>query len=76
MGVFDLIAAVSGRTRELKDAVARYKRLSPQRLQLNNKLVSRLSRHSLNQGAKQLGILHGDSFVFDNEDQMSVLMDY
>ena len=30
----------------------------------------------LNRGAKQLGIHRGDTFVFDNEDQMSVLMDY
>jgi len=76
MGLFELIAAASGRTQDLKDAVARYKRLSPHRLQLNNKLVSRLSRSTLDRGAKELGILRGDSFVFDNEDQMSVLMDY
>ena len=63
-------------TTDSKDIAARYRRLRPIRLRLNNELVGRLSRDVLNEGARKIGILRGGMFVFDNEDETSVLMDY
>jgi hypothetical protein len=63
-------------TANSKDIAARYRRLRPIRLRLNNELVGRLSRKVLDNGAKRIGILRGGVFVFDNEDEASVLMDY
>ena len=59
-----------------KDIVAHYQRLRPIRMRLNNKLVAGLSRDVLNEGAKRIGILRGGTFVFGNEDETCVLMDY
>lgn len=59
-----------------QNLVARYQRLRPTRLRLNNELVRRLSRDVLHEGGKRLGLLRGDTFVFEDEDQSSVLMDY
>lgn len=59
-----------------KDIVARYRRLRSIRLRLNDELVHRLSTETLKEGAKRLGILRDETFVFDNEDESSVLMDY
>lgn len=63
-------------SQDAADVLARYKRLRPIRLRLNNKLVSRLSRDALREGASRLGMLRGNTFVFDTEDETSVLMDY
>jgi hypothetical protein len=76
MGFFDLIRAPFLQTGAFKDIVARYQRLRPLHLRLNNELVERLSRDVVLDGAKRIGILHGGTIVFDNEDQSSVLMDY
>ncbi len=59
-----------------KDIIARYRCLRSIRLRLNDKLVHRLSSDVLNDGARRIGILRGEMFVFDNEDETSVLMDY
>ncbi len=45
-------------------------------MRLNNELVHRLSRDVLNEGAKKIGILRNGVFVFENEDETYVLMDY
>lgn len=76
MGLFGFRKASFPQTTVSKDIVAHYQRLRPIRLRLNNELVRRLSRDVLNDGAKRIGILCGGTFVFDNEDEMSVLMDY
>jgi hypothetical protein len=76
MGLFGFAKAWCPQTTVFKDDVARYRRLRPIRLGLNSKLVERLSRDVLNDGAKRIGILRGGMFVFDNEDETSVLMDY
>jgi len=59
-----------------KDIVARYRGLRSIRSRLNDELVHRLSTETLKEGAKRLGILRDGMFVFDNEDESSVLMDY
>jgi len=76
MGLFGFGGTSSSKVQNQADIVARYQRLRPLRLRLNNKLVGRLSRDVLNKGAERLGLLRGDTFVFDDEGQMSVLMDY
>ncbi len=76
MGLFGVRKPSFAPTTDSKDIAARYQRLRPIRLRLNNELVRRLSRDVLNEGAKKIGILRGGMFVFDNEDETSVLMDY
>lgn len=61
---------------EYQDIVDRYQRLQPLRLRLNRELVQRLTKDVLDEGAKKLGILRRGVYVFDDEDQSSVLMDY
>ena len=76
MGLFGFIKSTPRQTTVLPDIVAHYQRLRPIHLRLNNELVRRLSRDVLDEGAKKLGILRGGMFVFDSEDESSVLMDY
>jgi hypothetical protein len=76
MGLSGFFKALFPQTAIYKDMVAHYQRLRPIRLRLNDKLVGRLSRDVLNDGAKAIGILRGGVFVFDSEDETSVLMDY
>jgi hypothetical protein len=76
MGLFGLLKPPSPQASAYRDIAARYQRLRPIRLRLNNELVRRLSRDALDEGAKKLGLLHGGVFVFENEDETSVLMDY
>ncbi|NQU25578.1 MAG: hypothetical protein HQ567_30195 [Candidatus Nealsonbacteria bacterium] len=76
MGLFGFGRTPSPQTADLREVVAYYRRLRPTRLRLNNTLASRLSRDVLNEGAKKIGILRGGTFVFDSENEMSVLMDY
>ncbi len=72
--------AVSGDTtsndKSPKDIVARYRSIRSIRLRLNDELVHRLSTEVLKEGARRIGILRDGTFVFDNEDETSVLMDY
>jgi hypothetical protein len=76
MSIFDFPARSASQFSNSKDLVARYRRLRSVQMRLNNELVSRLPMDVLREGAKRIGILHGDMFVFDNEDETSVLMDY
>lgn len=76
MGLFGLLKRAAKQPADTAEMVALYQRLRPVRLRLNNELVERLSRDSLNEGGKKLGILRRGVFVFDNEDESVVLMDY
>ena len=76
MGLFGFRKPSFAATTDSKNIAARYRRLRPIRLRLNNELVRRLSRDVLKEGARKIGILRGGMFVFDNEDETSVLMDY
>ena len=76
MGLFGFRKPSFAATTDSKNIAARYRRLRPIRLRLNNELVRRLSRDVLNEGARKIGILRGEMFVFDNEDESAVLMDY
>lgn len=61
---------------ERQGIISRYQRLRTASRELNNRLVKRLSKDVLYEGGRKLGILQGDTLVFDNEDESSVLMDY
>ena len=56
--------------------VARYQQLRTNSRNLNNRLVTRLSKDTLHEGGRKLGILKGNTLVFDTEDEPAVLMDY
>jgi hypothetical protein len=58
------------------EIVSWYKRLRAVGLNLNSKLVKRLNKDVLDEGGKKLGFLRKGVFVFDSEDESSVLMDY
>jgi len=76
MDLFGFCKASSPQPKVFKDIVAQYQQLRPIRLRLNDELVHRLSRDVLDDGAKRIGIFHDGTFVFENEDETSVLMDY
>lgn len=61
---------------ERQEIISRYQRLRTASRELNNRLVKRLSKDVLYEGGRKLGILQGDTLVFDTEDESSVLMDY
>jgi hypothetical protein len=56
--------------------ISRYQQLRAVGRTLNNKLVQRLSNDVLHEGGKKLGIVKNGTFVFDSEDETSVLMDF
>ncbi len=58
------------------EIVSRYKRLRAAAFDLNNRLVTRLSKEAMLEGARKLGMLRRGTLVFDSEDQSAVLMDY
>src|SRR5665213_1035826 len=66
------VSAVANRD----DIISRYQHLRTVGRNLNNKLVTRLSKDVLDEGGRKLGILRDGTFVFDSEDETSVLMDY
>ena len=76
MGLFGFGKASPPQATLSKDIVAYYQRLRPTRLRLNNKLVQRVSTDALNEGGKKLGMLRDGTFIFNTEDETSVLMDY
>jgi hypothetical protein len=76
MGLLEFLKSGLSPATNFPDILTHYQRLRPIRLRLNNLLVARLSHGALEEGAKKLGILRRGMFVFDNEDQSSVLMDY
>lgn len=53
-----------------------YRRFRTLGVQLNHKLVRTLSKEALHEGGERLGILKNGTLAFENEDQMSVLMDF
>ncbi|MEI7701624.1 MAG: SEC-C metal-binding domain-containing protein [Planctomycetia bacterium] len=59
-----------------REALARYQKLRATSMKLNNRLVNRISKETLYEGARKLGILHGNTIVFDTKDESAVLMDY
>jgi hypothetical protein len=59
-----------------EDMLSRYKHVRLVSRNLNSKLVQRLSKEVLYEGGRRLGILKGNTLVFDSEDESSVLMDY
>jgi len=58
------------------DFVEPYKRLREVRFSLNHTLVKTLDKKVLHEAGRALGMLKGDTLVFDSMDQTSVLMDY
>jgi hypothetical protein len=58
------------------EIISHYKHLRMVSLNLNQKLVKRLSKDVLYAGGRRLGILQGGTLVFNSEDETSVLMDY
>lgn len=59
-----------------QELVARYQRLRAVSRKLNNTMVERLPKDVLHEGGRKLGLLHDGTFVFDNEQETAVLMDY
>lgn len=60
-----------------QSTIQHYQHLRKLGFELNNtRLVPKLSKRDLLQGAKDLGLLKRDTFVFDNEYETSILMDY
>jgi hypothetical protein len=76
MGLFSFGGISRSLATEYQDVLTRYQRFRPIRFRLNDELVRRLPRDVLDEGARKLGILRRGVFVFDNEDESSVLMDY
>ncbi len=58
------------------DLVARYRRYREIGVRINSALTARLPFDVMNQGGRELGFLRKGTFVFDSEDEPSVLMDY
>lgn len=70
-------AAMAPKTdKELKTIRARYEPFRALSTRVNHKLVERISREVLTQGAKKLGLFHGGTLVFDSETDMDILMDF
>jgi hypothetical protein len=59
-----------------QDLVARYQRLRAVCRTLNNAMVAGLSKDALHEGGRKLGLRRDDTFVFANESDTAVLMDY
>jgi hypothetical protein len=76
MSLFHFSKPSFGPITDSKNIVDRYQRLRQVCMRLNSLLVRRLSPDVLDEGGRKLGILRDGMFVFDNEDQSSVLMDY
>lgn len=76
MGLSHFLSTSFPHALSLDDIAARYARLRPIRQRLNDELVTRLSRDVLDEGARSLGMLRGNAFLFGDENDMSVLMDY
>ena len=57
------------------ELLPRYKHLRQVGLELNNRLVKTLSKSTLEEGGKKLGIFKNNAITLDTEDEISVLMD-
>jgi len=58
------------------DLLTVYKRLRAKQKSLNLLLTKRLSREAMLEGGQALGLVRNGIFVFDTEEESSVLMDY
>ena len=59
------------------DTIKKYKKYRKIGMKLNHKIMDKcLDRDTLNKSAKLLDIVKGGTFVFDSEDETSVLMDF
>jgi SEC-C motif len=58
------------------EILTRYLKLRATGRNIGSKLVKRLSKEVLHEGGKKLGMLSRGVFVFNTEDESSVLMDY
>jgi hypothetical protein len=78
MSVHDLIRRREAESGSLsaQELVARYQRLRAASRQLNMTMVERLPKDALHEGGRKLGLLRNGIFVFDNERETDVLMDY
>jgi hypothetical protein len=56
--------------------LAEYKRIRDVRFRLNNLLVGKIPKQNLQDCARELGLFHQGTLVFDSEQEMHVLMDY
>jgi len=63
-------------TLEKPQVMARYEKLRTLGRNLNNKLIKRVSREAIMESAKKLGIIEDGVLVFENEEEISILMDY
>jgi len=61
---------------ERAELVARYKHIRSVSRELAGRLIERMPRDILDEGAEKLGVLHEGTLVFDSEEEMAVLMDY
>ena len=59
-----------------QELVARYQRLRAVCRSLNNAMVGRLAKDALDEGGRKLGLLRDGIFVFGDESETAVLMDY
>ena len=59
-----------------QELVARYQRMRAVSRKLNDAMVQRLPKDALNEGGRKLGMLRNGIFVFDDELDTAVLMDY
>src|SRR5262245_34834543 len=60
----------------LADMVARYRHFRDISMKVLSNLTGRLSKDVLEEGARDLGIGQDGVFVFESEDETSILMDY
>lgn len=56
--------------------VARYKSLREVSQRLNSKFLNLISKNDVHNGGRKLGLLQGDTIVFDAEIESAVLLDY
>ena len=67
---------MEGNHDESRGGIARLQAAPSVGIQLNHKLVKTLSTDALTEGGRRLGILKNGTFVFESEDESSVLMDF
>jgi hypothetical protein len=58
------------------DMISRYQELRVVGRELNGQLTHSLSKRIMMEGGRRLGIAKGNTFVFDTEDETSILVDY
>jgi len=71
-----LSRTTSRRELDVAKIVGRYQMLRQLGIRIGSTLVKRLSKEVIEEGASKLGMLVGNTIVFESEDMSSVLMDY